>query len=238
MRIGLSYHQGRPKDRLYVETLVEAGERFGLPIEPVWLAGLGRAFDRSTLDGLAGVVLTGGADVVPQRYGFEDPEGLCRFTLPERDEAEIPLVQAVLVTELPVLAICRGMQLLNVVRGGTLVPDLPGHDWDDDSQRHDVNLSPGSFLERVAGRNAGPVSSSHHQAVDRPGDGLSIVGTSPEGIVEAIEWSDPAAKPWLVAVQWHPERMSLDEPLSGTLYRAFLEACSRAKAKEDYPSLR
>lgn len=117
--------------------------------------------------------------------------------------------------------------MLNVVCGGTLVPDLPGHDWDDDSARHAVELIAGSFLaDRVAGRTAGDVSSSHHQAVDRPGNGLRIVGTSPDGIVEAIEWNEPEKKPWLVAVQWHPERMSLDEALSGTLYQGFLRAAA------------
>jgi putative glutamine amidotransferase len=225
LKIGLSYTEGKPKYRLYAEALVEAGARFGMAVEPVWLAGIAKPFDAKALDGLAGVVLTGGADVVPERYGFADPNGLCRFTLPERDEVEFPLVEAVLERGVPILAICRGMQMLNVVCGGSLVPDLPGHDWEDDSARHAVSLASGSFLaERVTGRTEGNVSSSHHQAVDRPGNGLRVVGTSADGIVEAIEWADPQKKPWLVAVQWHPERMSLDEPLSGSLYGGFLEA--------------
>jgi putative glutamine amidotransferase len=238
MRIGLSYYQGRPKDRLYAEALVEAGRRFAVPVEPVWLAGIDRPFQAAELDGVAGVVLTGGADVSPARYGFDDPQGLCRFALPERDEVEFPVVEAVLQRGLPVLAICRGMQLLNVVCGGTLVPDLPGHDWDDDHQRHAVALTPGSFLaERVAAATSGDVSSSHHQAVYEAGAGLRIVGLSPDGIVEAIEWQDPAHKPWLVAVQWHPERMSLDEPLSGPLYGAFLEAANNGASRTSRSTL-
>jgi putative glutamine amidotransferase len=175
------------------------------------------------LDDLAAVVLTGGADVGPERYGFIDPNALCR-SIRDRDEAEFPLVQGVLKRGLPVLAICRGMQLLNVVCGGTLVPDVPGHDGPDDA-RHAVSLTAGSFLaECVVGQRAGDVSSVHHQAVDRPGTGLCVASTSADGIVEAIEWANPESNPWLVAVQWHPERMSLDEPLSGTLYAAFLGA--------------
>src|SRR5215472_4726910 len=88
----------------------------------------------------------------------------------------------------PTLAICRGMQLLNVVCGGTLVPDLPGHDWEDDDRRHAVAVEPDSVLARdILCAVSGDVSSSHHQAVDRPGAGLRIVATSPDGIAEAIE---------------------------------------------------
>ena len=227
LKIGLSYDEGRPKDRLYVDALLEAGTRFGVPVEPVWLLRAGQPFESRSLDDLAGVVLTGGADVDPRRYGFDDATGLCRFANPARDDAEFPLAGDVLERGLPVLAICRGMQMLNVVCGGTLIADLPGHDSDDDSDRHGVALTTGSFLvDRVAGSSAGKVSSSHHQAVDRLGKGLRIVGTSPDGVVEAIEWAEPEKMPWLVAVQWHPEQMTLDEPLAGTLYGAFLRAAA------------
>lgn len=223
MKIGLSYHQGRPKDRLYVDALIEAAERAGVAVEPVWLAGIDQALDRAAFSAIDGIVLTGGADVDPMRYGFADPGGLCRFALPERDAAEVPIVEAALARRLPVLAICRGMQLLNVVCGGTLVPDLPGHDWDDDGQRHEVAVASDSLLAtEILGATEGAVSSSHHQAVGKPGRDLRIVATSPDGIAEAIEWVDPAGKPWLAGVQWHPERMSLDEPFSGAIYRAFL----------------
>lgn len=225
LRVGLSYDERKPEYELYASVLVDAGARFGVPVEPVWLAGCGRAFQPHPLDDLAAVVLTGGADVGPERYGFTDADGLCH-PVRERDDAEFPLVESVLERGLPTLAICRGMQLLNVVRGGTLVPDLPGHDGPDESARHTVSLATPSFLAGIVGQSAGAVSSVHHQAVDRPGKGLRIVGASEDGIVEAIEWETPESRPWLVAVQWHPERMSLDEPLAGTLYAAFLRAAA------------
>lgn len=226
LRIGLSYDEGTPEYALYALTLIDAGSRFGFGVEPVWLAGRDKVFKPNALDDLAAVVLTGGADVGPQHYGFADGGGVCR-SIPDRDEAEFPLVRAVLKSALPVFAICRGMQLLNVASGGTLIPDLPGHDGPGDSARHKVSLTPGSFLAaRVVGQREGNVSSAHHQAVDGPGTDLCVAGTSDDGTVEAIEWAIPESKAWLVAVQWHPERMSLDEPLSGTLYSAFLRAAA------------
>jgi putative glutamine amidotransferase len=234
MRIGLSYFQERPKDRLYESVLLEAGRRAGLPIEAVWLAGIDQPVDRAALESLDGIVLTGGADVDPKRYGFADPDGVCRFALPERDVVEVPIVESALERRLPILAICRGMQLLNVVCGGTLVPDFPGHDWEDDDRRHAVKFEPDSMLAReILGKTAGDVSSSHHQAVDRPGAGLRVVAWSPDGIAEAIEWAEPSETPWLAAVQWHPERMPLDEPTSGPIYRAFLRQV--AKQKQEAP---
>lgn len=223
LRIGLSYNEGKPEYELYASALVDAGARFGVAVEPVWLAVNGHAFQPQMLDDLAAVVLTGGADVEPERYGFADSNGLCH-PIPGRDAVEFPLTEAVLDRGLPVLAICRGMQLLNVVCGGTLVPDLPGHDGTDDSARHSVKLATPSFLAGVVGQQTGDVSSVHHQAVDQPGQGLRVVSSSEDGVVEAIEWETPEKKSWLVAVQWHPERMSLDEPLAGTIYAAFLRA--------------
>lgn len=224
VRIGLSFDQGTPKYALYASALEAAGERFGYWVDPVWLAGIDEPLDTDALAGVDGIVLTGGADVDPLRYGFDDPDELCRFAMPERDDRERPIIDEIFRRHLPTLAICRGMQFLNVCLGGTLVPDLANHDGDDDERRHPVRIAPDSYLASKAGATEALASTSHHQAVDRPGEGLRIVATAPDGIVEAIEWVNPAEKPWLVAVQWHPERMHLDEILSGELYRAFFEA--------------
>jgi putative glutamine amidotransferase len=224
VRIGLSYDQGTPKYALYASALEAAGERFGYGVDPVWLASIDEPLDTEALESVDGIVLTGGADVDPLRYGFEDPHALCRFAMPERDDRERPVIEEIFKRSLPTLAICRGMQFLNVCLGGTLVPDLANHDGDDDERRHPVRIAPDSYLASKAGTIEAPASTSHHQAVDRPGKGLRIVATAPDGVVEAIEWVDPTEKPWLVAVQWHPELMQLDEPLAGELYRAFFEA--------------
>jgi putative glutamine amidotransferase len=237
VRIGLSFDQGTAKYPLYASALVEAGERFGYSVEPVWLAGTYRAFDRVALESVGGIVLTGGADVAPHRYGFADPDGLCHFALPERDEAELPVVEEIFRRSLPTLAICRGMQFLNVICGGTLVPDLPNHEGDDDTRRHIVRLEAGSCLAGIAGRLEAPASTAHHQAVDRPGDGLRIVALAEDGVAEGIDWIDPSDKPWLVAVQWHPERMDLGETLAGPLYRAFLGAVAAKAALSSERSL-
>jgi putative glutamine amidotransferase len=224
MRIGLSYDQGTAKYPLYASALIAAGEHFGYPLEAVWLAGSTAPSRTKGLAGMDGVIFTGGADVEPHRYGFDDAAGAC-VTCPGRDEAEIPLLEEAIAREIPVLAICRGMQLLNVVCGGTLVPDLSGHDLDD-AARHPVPLERDSRLAAILGSTSVAVSSSHHQAVDRPGRGLRIVAKGADGIAEAIEWEAAQRLPWLAAVQWHPERMALDEPAGGRLYAAFLQAAS------------
>jgi putative glutamine amidotransferase len=157
---------------------------------------------------LDGLVLSGGEDVDPARYGQPaHPEG--GPFAPERDDFEVALLEAALDRGLPVLAICRGLQVLNVARGGTLhqhLPDLLG-----DSRHapvvggfgdHPVHITPGSRLHAVLGRDDCVVATEHHQAIDRLGRGLRAVAHASDGTVEAVE--DPAY-PALLAVQWHPE---------------------------------
>ena len=225
MKIGLSYHNGSAKYRLYAGALMAAGEQANIDVQPLWLAGADRAPDRSAIGTMDGLILTGGSDVEPNRYGFADPEGLCDIT-PGRDEIEWEIVRAAFARRLPVLAICRGMQLLNVYQGGTLVPHLPtspAHRLEDD-QRHPISAEAGSALALLVGQDRGHVTSSHHQAVGVLGRGLQVAARHADGTIEAIEWRHPMRKPWLAAIQWHPERMGLDEPFSGALYRGFLQA--------------
>lgn len=224
MKIGLSYDQGTPKYRLYLGALLAAAEQAGLAenLEPVWLAGAAEPLDRESLEEIDGLLLTGGADVDPHRYGQRNSAS---ETFPGRDDAELKILDAAFGRRLPILAICRGLQLLNVYQGGTLIQDLsvPGHTLPD-SERHPVHLEPGSTLQRLVSVLDGAVTSSHHQAVDEVGQGLSVVARHADGTIEALEWTAPMRKPWLVAVQWHPERMGLDEPLAGPILRGFLEA--------------
>ncbi len=225
MKIGLSYDQGSAKYRLYAGALLAAAEQANIAVEPVWLAGAARATNRSAFDTVDGLILTGGVDVEPQRYGFDDPARVCRVA-PGRDDVEWEIVRVALERRVPILAICRGMQLFNVFQGGSLIPDLPttaAHCLPDD-ERHAVRNESDSALAMLIGSAEGDVTSSHHQAVARLGNGLRVAARHVDGTIEAIEWANPLRKPWLAAVQWHPERMSLDEPFGGSLYRGFLQA--------------
>jgi putative glutamine amidotransferase len=231
VKIGLSYDAGSAKYRLYAGALLAAAEQANIEVQPIWLAGTDRPTNRQVLETIDGLILTGGADVAPSRYGFADPDAVCEIT-PGRDDVEYEILRAALLRRLPMLAICRGMQLLNVFQGGSLVPHLAtvqAHRLED-RERHDVALEGGSALSVLLGRRDGQVTSSHHQAVDRPGNGLCVAARHADGTIEAIEWISPMRKPWLAAVQWHPERMGLDEPFAGPLYRGFLQAVAVSHA--------
>jgi len=163
------------------------------------------------LDGLDALVLAGGADIDPAAYG-QPPHAETHFTVPRRDATEIALARAALERDLPVLGICRGMQLLNVACGGTLHQHLPeryGHHehrrvaGSFDGADHDVRLAEGSLAARVAGETIHATKSHHHQGVDRLGDGLVVSGWAElDDLPEAIERPD---RRFALGVQWHPE---------------------------------
>jgi putative glutamine amidotransferase len=163
------------------------------------------------LDVLDGLVLAGGADIDPSSYGAE--RNRCTLnTRPERDVVEIALARCALERDLPLLGICRGMQLLNVACGGTLIQHLPDDLGHTDHRRslgsfdnadHDVRLRPGSLAARAAGETVHATKSHHHQGVDRLGDGLVATGWSVlDDLVEAIEAPE---RSFALGVQWHPE---------------------------------
>ncbi len=230
VKIGLSYDQGSPKYRLYTGALMAAAEQANIDVQPFWLAGADRETDWTAIQTMDGLLLTGGADIEPQRYGLSDAAGVCS-TYPGRDDIEWSILEAAMARRLPMLAICRGMQLINVYHGGTLHPDLvtvENHQLDDD-RRHAVMCEATAALPILIGQLEGEVTSTHHQAVAKLGHGLQIAARHADGTVEAIEWTRPMRRPWLAAVQWHPERMGLDEPFSGGLFRGFLQAVSLAR---------
>jgi putative glutamine amidotransferase len=162
------------------------------------------------LDRVDGLILAGGADIDPSSYGAE-PHPETNGTVPQRDRVELALTRRAVERQLPVLGICRGMQLLNVAFGGTLrqhVPDEVGHDEHrrnpgsfQDSD-HDVRLSPGSLAAQAAGEELHGTKSHHHQAIAELGEGLQVTGTSVlDDLPEAVERPDG----FVLGVQWHPE---------------------------------
>ena len=188
----------------------------------------------AVLDRLDGILLSGGVDVDPSLYGQEPHPRLGRVNR-RRDDFELALVREALRRDVPILAICRGHQLLNVATGGTLVQDIAslvqGHaDHDVKGPRwrraHRVDVSAPSRLREILGQDALPVNSIHHQAVDRVGDGLVVSARCPEdGIVEGLE--RPASR-FVVAVQWHPESFWNRADSFQRLFDAHAEACRSA----------
>jgi putative glutamine amidotransferase len=188
------------------------------------------------LDGMAGLVLTGGEDVAPRHYGAR-PHPALGEVHSMRDAFELALVKAAHGRRLPTLAICRGMQILNVALGGTLVQDLPSerpdalaHDggWARDTRVHPVAVQGDSRLARALGTWALEVNSLHHQAVDRVGPSLVAVAHSSDGVVEGIESADPGW--WMLGVQWHPEELLAGAPeWDRALFRAFAAAVHRPR---------
>lgn len=193
--------------RSYVDAVQGAGAlALMIPPDPHLVDDPGEALE--LLDGL---LLAGGADIDPSFYGCEaHPETV--GTVPERDTCEIALLREALARELPVLGICRGMQLINVALGGTLLQHLPerfGHHehlavpGSFDGADHDVRLLEGSLAARVAGETLHATKSHHHQGVDRIGEGLVVSGFSVrDELPEAIELPD---RRFVLGVQWHPE---------------------------------
>jgi len=218
----------------YIEQVTEAG---GVPVLLPPVPGVA-----SVLSRLDGLILTGGGDVDPAGYGAE-PDPRTSRVQPERDQAELELLAAALADGVPVLGICRGMQLLNVARGGTLHQHLPeegGHRPAPGTfGSHPVRLDPGSRIASILRPGNGPsggqpgggdpdrgadltldVPTAHHQGIARLGDGLVPVAWAQDGLVEAVELAPRPGRPsFALGVQWHPEA-SQDRRLVSALVTA------------------
>src|SRR5437762_12765523 len=171
------------------------------------------AADRAAaaLAAVRGLVLTGGEDVAPDRYGAT-PHPRLGDVDPGRDAAELALIAATRARRVPILAICRGIQILNVALGGTLYQDLdserPGPvPHSDETARHAVRGEAGSLLERTLGARSASVNSRHHQAIRDLAPGLKAVAWAEDGVIEGAEPAN-TNEGWIVAVQWHPEDLT------------------------------
>jgi putative glutamine amidotransferase len=187
------------------------------------------------LEPFDGLVLVGGGDIDPSRSGATPGAEHVYGVETDRDAFEIALLLAAEAMYLPVLCICRGVQILNVAHGGTLHQHLPdvagmlehGVPLEGTETMHAVAPEPGSFLAAITKAGDLRCSSHHHQGIDRVGDGLRVSGRSPDGLVEALELDvggadDPTTEPWVVGVQWHPEDTAAADPAQRALFDAIV----------------
>jgi len=210
----------------YTDSLRSAGLR------PYILPVLTAADADAMLDGMQGLVLTGGEDVGPEHYDAV-PHSALGDVHTGRDAFELALVLAARARRLPTLAICRGIQVANVALGGTLVQDIPSewpgaiaHDGagSRDERVHDVNVHGASTLVGALGATRLSVNSFHHQSIAALAPGLAAVAHAPDGVIEGVQWTGDAW--WMLGVQWHPEELTgTSEAWDRNLFRAFASAC-------------
>jgi putative glutamine amidotransferase len=212
--------------RAYSEAAADVG------LLPVMIATLDPSLADAALDGVDGLLLTGGGDVDPALFGAPPDPGLGEVDL-DRDRFELALYRAARARGLPVLGICRGIQLIAVAEGGDLIQHLaprPGSVQHEQASRdgdpiHTIRIAAGTHLAAAFGAGEARVNSYHHQAVGRVPDALRTVATAPDGVVEAIEGRDGA---FLLAVQWHPELAFRRHPEQLAPFRAFASAAGAA----------
>jgi putative glutamine amidotransferase len=236
VRIALTLDRDASKreENDYVRALMGAGfRREEIVILPPG-SPVGEEFD--------GVVIGGGCDVDPSRYG-ESPRPDANLEVdPERDQTDFALFERARRSRTPTLAICRGLQVVNVALGGTLIQDLPTErplalehqraETKRDKTRldHTVRIAPGTRLSGIAEAPELPVNSRHHQAIGRAAPGLTVAAVAPDGVIEAVETTEP----WLLGVQWHPENLAGADAPSRRLFEEFaLAVRARAPAARD-----
>jgi putative glutamine amidotransferase len=169
---------------------------------------------RSVLAHFDGVLLPGGGDVDPRRYGQEPTDDNLYGIVSEHDDLDLSICEAAIELDLPMLALCRGMQVMNVLHGGTLLQDI-GNDnhW---MREHTVTLADDSKIAAAVGTtNLEHCHSVHHQGIDRLGDGLRPVGWAEDGLLEAVELERAT---WVVGLQWHPEDTATRQPMQQAIY--------------------
>ena len=234
MTIGLTHTGNSEKHQFYIEWLKKGGD-----ITIVELS-----VDKNNLDRLSecdALILSGGIDVHPRYYGSDKldyPDAPSEFK-EARDEFEMAAFQSAQENDLPVLGICRGLQLINVIHHGTLYQNLGDRDLNkihkgEPDKSHQITVEKNTILFDVIKTERTGINSAHHQSIDKLGEGLMVNARSDEGIIEGIERKDKSQKPFLLAVQWHPERMFRfhleDAPASKALREKFIEEVKKSIA--------
>lgn len=187
-----------------------------------------------------GLLLTGGPDVYPGRYSQEKDTVKCGAFDFKRDTLEWSLIRSAKALDMPVLGICRGLQIFNIYHGGSLYPDIPTdldtivtHRCKDTYDCfHSIRVSKESGLLEISGERRGIVNSNHHQGINRLGDGLLALARTEDGLIESIEYLDSESMPFFLGVQWHPERMDFQNPFSLSIAERFINEAQLFKTKK------
>jgi putative glutamine amidotransferase len=203
-------------------------------LQPFELIHIGDLGDPSVLDGMDGLLIPGGGDVDPARYG-EEPHHRTRGVSKVRDTFEETLLHEAFQTHLPALCICHGMQILNVMLGGTLdqhladTPERIEHDRDKPRAEpvHSIEVEEGTLLAEALGPGESEINSHHHQGIAELAEGLRPTAWSGDGVLEAFEVAD---QPWVVAVQWHPEVMAPVDAGERRIFELFVSATRAFKS--------
>jgi putative glutamine amidotransferase len=222
----------------YTDAVIAAG---GLP--QVFPATTSSAVIAESVERCDGILMTGGDDIDPKLYAKDLPDEL-RKTVgpvePDRDTWETVMIGEIFQRQKPLFGICRGHQMLNVALGGTLIVDIGlqvpkplNHRRMDKKMEpvHEVNIAAGSLLREITGEETLGVNSTHHQAIGRLAEPLRSVATSSDGVIEAVELKEPGTLPFLLTVQFHPERLIDKNKAFLQLFRSFIEACARTRQK-------
>lgn len=235
MKIGLTRTENPEKQKFY-EEWIKGNDN----IEIVTLSADNNKPD--DVKGLDALVLSGGVDIHPELYGgsLEYEKAPEKGWKKDRDIFEIKAFETALDQSIPVLGICRGLQLINVALKGTLLQDL-GPNLDNThagnpDKVHGVIIEPDTIMSDIVGQEDATTNSAHHQAIEQLGLGLGISCRADDGTVEGIEWANKDAKPFMLAIQWHPERMHksglVNSPASDGIRKRFLQEVKQSKDKK------
>jgi putative glutamine amidotransferase len=226
IKIGFSRATGEERYQLYLSWLKSIDPSF----EYINFYGIDAKDALPELEKCSGIVLTGGVDVHPSYYGKEEDADRCEIDL-KRDILEFALIEKALALKMPLLAICRGEQILNVSQGGDLIVDIPADHGSsiihssatDQLAYHSIAIDSTSILYNLIRVNSFDIVSVHHQAVKNLAPCFRATAFADDRIIEAFEWKEPAGKSYLNAVQWHPEKGDFYNALSQVIAKDFLE---------------